>query len=181
MHWGKAEVFQQWGVPVPVGVLEADLGRLSRALSATGARRLVVLGDVVHAVSGLTPQVIESVAVWRQSFDGELILIRGNHDRHLKELPRSWRIDRFVDEYEEAGFVYRHEPAGSAGAYAFCGHEHPMFALGARLDRVRVPCFQFTRDHGVLPAFSEFTRGRNIERASGDRIYLATPEAVVAL
>jgi metallophosphoesterase superfamily enzyme len=147
-------------------------------LNETKAKRLIVLGDIVHSPQGVTKEVVESVAIWRSSFDGELVVIRGNHEKNWKELPKVWRVDHFVDEWTDEPFVFRHDPA-EGKPFVFCGHEHPMFSIGNRADRVRLPCFHFTLQQGVLPAFSEFTRGRNINPSHGGRIYLALPDAVV--
>ena len=55
LHWGKTESFQQHGIPLPTGVLEDDLSRLSRALNGTGAKRLLLVGDLIHSRRGITP------------------------------------------------------------------------------------------------------------------------------
>src|SRR4051812_29140716 len=57
LHWGKTEVFQSHGVPVPKGVLGDDLLKLSEAMQLTQAKRLIVLGDLVHSHKGLTNDV----------------------------------------------------------------------------------------------------------------------------
>lgn len=180
LHWGKSETFQQDGVPVPVGILEADLGRLARVLQSTHAEHLVVLGDLIHHPRGITDGVIEAVAIWRKSFGGEFTIIRGNHEKHWREsnLPSAWRVNRFVDEYSVGPFAFRHHPhAGET--FSFCGHEHPMVAVGGRADRVRLPCFHFTDEWAVLPAFSEFTRGRNVTPAPRDKLFLVLEKEVV--
>ena len=52
VHLGKAAAFRAGGVPLPRGSTAADLARLARVLQQTGARRLVVLGDFLHARGG---------------------------------------------------------------------------------------------------------------------------------
>jgi hypothetical protein len=78
--------------PCPPEVLEDDLARLSAALRTTGARRLLLVGDLIHSLRGLTPEVVERVAAWRTGHDVEMVLVRGNHDRHLDALPGAWRM-----------------------------------------------------------------------------------------
>src|SRR5690606_28386247 len=48
VHLGKAAAFRANGLPVPEAVTDLDLARLSRLVERTGARRLIVLGDMVH-------------------------------------------------------------------------------------------------------------------------------------
>jgi hypothetical protein len=49
VHWGKAAAFRSAGIPIPGGATRQDLDRLDQAVARTGARRLVVLGDLFHA------------------------------------------------------------------------------------------------------------------------------------
>src|SRR4051812_41265259 len=65
LHLGKSETYRTLGAAIPDGVLHADLSRLEAALGLTGARRLIVLGDLLHAAAGLTDRLIATVAQWR--------------------------------------------------------------------------------------------------------------------
>ncbi|QDE70945.1 MULTISPECIES: ligase-associated DNA damage response endonuclease PdeM [Myxococcus] len=180
LHWGKTESFQQHGIPLPTGVLEDDLARLSAALTTTGARRLLLLGDLIHSRQGLTPAVVERLAVWRESHASvECVLVRGNHDRHVKTLPDRWRLDVRESSIDEGPFHFAHHPEPVSGRYVWAGHLHPMVRLGGRSDTLRLPCFQVGRGVGVLPAFSAFTGGLNVSRRAGDRIFAVAGPAVV--
>ncbi|HYG62842.1 MAG TPA: DEAD/DEAH box helicase, partial [Thermoanaerobaculia bacterium] len=48
-HLGKAAAFRAAAIPLPGGTTTEALGRLAAALSRTGARRLLLLGDFFHA------------------------------------------------------------------------------------------------------------------------------------
>ena len=52
LHWGKASTFRAAGIPIPIGTTSDDLARLDSALTRSGARRMVVLGDLFHAKAG---------------------------------------------------------------------------------------------------------------------------------
>jgi DNA ligase-associated metallophosphoesterase len=180
LHWGKTESFQQHGIPLPGGVLEDDLARLSAALSATGARRLLLLGDLIHSRQGLTPTLIQRLAAWRESHAGvELVLVRGNHDRHVKTLPPEWRLEVLESHADEGPFRFAHHPEPAPGRYVWAGHLHPMVRLSGRGDSLRLPCFHVGRDVGVLPAFSAFTGGLNVSRRPGERVFAIAEPAVV--
>src|SRR5512140_483642 len=55
VHLGKAASFRAGGVPVPRGSTASDLERLSVLVARTGAQRLAVLGDFLHAAAGRVP------------------------------------------------------------------------------------------------------------------------------
>lgn len=52
-HFGKAATFRAAGLPIP-DATETDLARLDRLLQSTIARRLIVLGDLLHNKRGIT-------------------------------------------------------------------------------------------------------------------------------
>jgi DNA ligase-associated metallophosphoesterase len=155
LHWGKSATFRQFGVPLPAGVLAADLARLSAAIEATGAERVLVLGDLIHGAIGLTDPVVEQVGAWLATCPAQVVLVRGNHD--VSGLPPQWNIPEHAT-LREGPFVFQHEPDADAEGFVWCGHIHPVVRIGGRRS-VRVPCFHLDPGCGVLPAFSVFTGG----------------------
>ncbi len=193
LHWGKSQAFRALGVPVPGHELDADLGRLGRALERSGAARLVILGDLVHAREGLTDEVVAQVTAWRRTFPMPALLVRGNHDRHVRELPADWEIETVPGVRREGPFAWVHDPepprpaerdAASApgrDAYTLCGHLHPAARLGRGRGALRLPAFHFGVDLGVLPSFGSFTGGAVLPRRPGDRVYAIAGDEVIAL
>jgi uncharacterized protein len=180
LHWGKTESFQQHGIPLPLGVLDDDLARLSAALHGTRARRLLLVGDLVHSRQGLTADVIRNVTAWRETHpDLEVVLIRGNHDRHVRALPPAWRMEDRAEVLDEGPFRFAHHPDPAPGRYVWAGHLHPMVRLGGGADRLRLPCFHLMPGVGVLPAFSAFTGGLDVRRRKSDRVFAVADRAVV--
>ena len=55
VHIGKAASFRGLGVPVPAGTTEGTLARLSAALERSGAKSLIVLGDLIHSARSYAP------------------------------------------------------------------------------------------------------------------------------
>jgi DNA ligase-associated metallophosphoesterase len=181
LHLGKSETLRASGVAMPAGVMEADLRRLAAALERTSARRLIVLGDLLHAGIGLTTGVIEGFAAWRDAPERRAIEIAvtvGNHDRALDDVAGAWRLARVGEEIRESGFVFRHAPAARPGAYVWAGHVHPMVSLRGGGDCVRLACFWLSARVGLLPAFSVFTRGVGVAPEPGDRVYALAPDGV---
>lgn len=179
LHWGKTESFRQHGIPLPSGVLEDDLARLSQALRNTGARKLLLVGDLVHTREGLTDGVLQHVTRWRQGHDVEMVLVRGNHERHLQSLPPAWRMSIEEEHLDVGPFRFAHHPEPAPGRYVWAGHLHPTVRLSSGADRLRLPCFHVGRAVGVLPAFSAFTGGYNVTRRPGERVFAIAEDSVI--
>jgi len=94
VHLGKAAAFRAGGVPLPRGSTQADLARLSSLLASTGAARLVVLGDFLHARAGRVAALDASFKAWRATHAPlQVVLVRGNHDDRAGDPPSDWGID----------------------------------------------------------------------------------------
>jgi DNA ligase-associated metallophosphoesterase len=180
-HWGKAATFRASGLAVPGGTTEEGLARLSRALERTGARRLVILGDLFHARAGRAPRTLAAARAWRERHaDLAITLIRGNHDRHAGDPPGELRIDCCDPPCAEPPFVLSHHPFAAAEGYVLAGHLHPSVTLrGAGRQRQRLPCFHFGAHAAVLPAFGDFTGTAEVTVAPGDRVYVVAGERVM--
>lgn len=193
VHLGKAAAFRAAGVPVPEAVTQADLIRLGTAIDACNARRLIVLGDLLHAASGRKRETMEAFETWRRAREGlEIVLVRGNHDHSAGDPPGAWRI-RVIGGREGAceagiegvgGVVLAHEPTRVEGRGVLCGHLHPAVRLvdagraGAMGASVRLACFWFGRDVAVWPAFGGFTGCALVKPTEGDRVFGIGPEGV---
>jgi DNA ligase-associated metallophosphoesterase len=154
-HWGKDATFRAHRIPLPEGTLHSDLTRLSNALHQTHAKRLVILGDLIHTEHSYTDSTIESVSHWRGSHPNLTIeLITGNHDRGNP--PPEWKIIPLGANAADNGFFLSHQPQDIS--YNLCGHLHPAWTVrGKGRQEVRLPCFLETSTSLILPAFSEFT------------------------
>lgn len=182
-HWGKAATMRAAAIPIPGGTTTADLARLTSIVRQTDARRMVLLGDVIHARAGRAAKTLAAVSEWRSCHPKlEMVLVRGNHDRHAGDPPASLSI-RCVDAPEiEPPFVFQHFPAPSKHGYALGGHTHPAIRLhGIAAERLTVSCFHFTPTHATLPAFGALTGSALIHPAPGDRVYAIAGTEVVEL
>lgn len=179
LHVGKPATFRAAGIPVPECVTGSDLVRLGRVLDATGAERLVILGDLLHAPQGRAPETLERVCEWRgERPDLPIVLVRGNHDRSAGDPPPEWRIETVDGPWEDAGVLLAHEPPERGPA--LCGHLHPCVRMrGGVGGAVRAPCFWFGEQVAVLPAFGGFTGGATIRARPGDRVFAIGPEGEI--
>ncbi len=182
LHWGKAATFRAGGVALPGGTTSDDLERLDRALVRTGARRLVVLGDLFHAKAGrIASPTLAAIRAWRPRRAGvEVLLVRGNHDRHAGDPPSDLRINAVNAPAHVPPFALRHEPAPSSDAYTLAGHVHPAVSLRGRgREHEKLACFVVGPDVAVLPAFGSFTGTCVVGPTATDRVYVIAGEDVI--
>jgi len=183
VHLGKAATFRAHGVPIPGGVTATDLGRLSRLIERTGAARVIVLGDLLHARAGRVPALDEAVVAWRQAQrDVRVLLVRGNHDAHAGDPPPGWGIECVADPCAFAPFLACHEPVVPVSGYALCGHVHPGVRLiGRGEETARLPCFVLGPRHAILPAFGRFTGLALVTPSAGTRLVAIAGTTLFAL
>jgi DNA ligase-associated metallophosphoesterase len=182
-HIGKAVSFRRLGVPVPGGTTTETLQRLSTAIAATGAQHVIFLGDLLHSARSRAAATWAAVAQWREQHAGiALTLVRGNHDSHAGDPPPDWRVACVDEPLRLGGLALKHHPKPEPGAYVLAGHIHPAAVVGGRAhDRLRLPCFHFGAQVGVLPAFGAFTGMHVLPRAPGDRVFVVAGDVVRAL
>ncbi len=180
LHWGKAEVFQRSGIAVSSKVLADDLQRLSRAIERTKPSELIILGDLIHAPVGITPEVVAAVSAWRDKHAGlKISLIRGNHDRRFI-LPEIWRIEVHDSPIERKPFLLAHDPPTEPGdLHVLSGHLHPVVRLTGGGDSLRLPCFAVGKTGSVLPAFSLFTGGLELKKRDWRQLFVVTDNSVI--
>lgn len=180
-HLGKETVFHARGVAVPRGVSASTLARLTDLLQRHPARRLVFLGDLMHAREAHSPEIIDAMRTWREAHAAlEIVLISGNHDRHAGTPPASLGIEVHDEPWLIGPWACCHYPMQTPGYYSLAGHEHPVFTVRAGADAVRLACFHFGADVGVLPAFGDFTGGHPVRRAR-QRIFVIAEDRVLAV
>ena len=182
-HWGKAAAFLAGGLAVPQATTAADLARLDACLDSTDAARLVVLGDLFHAKAGRTPAVLTAVAAWRATRPAlDVLVIRGNHDRHAGDPPPEWGFRVESEPVADGPFAYRHFPDETPGLYTLAGHVHPAVTLfGRGRQRLTLPCFAFGGRVGLLPAFGGFTGTAAVRPRPGDLVFAIADGEVVAV
>lgn len=167
VHLGKGAALRAAGLAVPAGSSQEDLQRLGALIERLRARRLVVLGDLLHARRGRTPALLRQLLDWRQRHAAvDMVLVRGNHDDRagdpppalgLEVVPAPWRLGPWTGHHAppSAG-----RPGSHGAAAVLCGHVHPVTVLrGAGGERLRLPCFVLRPGMLVLPAFGVFTGG----------------------
>ncbi|HET9134750.1 MAG TPA: ligase-associated DNA damage response endonuclease PdeM [Gemmatimonadales bacterium] len=180
LHWGKAAAFRALGVPVPRGSTDDTLSRLSHALTETGARHLVILGDLWHDRSSRSAAFDAALATWRERHAGvAMTLVRGNHDRRAGDPAESLAIACVDEPWSLEGVALHHHPPANDGPW-LAGHVHPAARLtGLGRQALVVPCFHQRGAGMVLPAFGAFTGRGVIEPRRGDLLHCIAGDAVI--
>ena len=183
VHIGKAVSFRALGVPVPGGTTGETLALLTSLVRRLALRRIVFLGDFLHSARSHAPATMAAVAQWRGAHaDLALTLVRGNHDDRAGDPPAHLDIEAVDEPLMHGGLALCHHPQPHAGAYVLAGHLHPCVNVSGRAhDWLRLPCFWFRPQVGVLPAFGAFTGMQSIRTAPGERVFAATPQQVFEL
>lgn len=172
VHFGKGAAFRAGGVPLPRGATANDLARLTRLIQWTAATRLVVLGDFFHARTGRVPALDARFTAWREGHaQVEILLVRGNHDRHAGDPPPHWGVACVADPFALPPFIGCHEPCTPPTGYALCGHVHPgVWIHGQGEQSARLPCFVLGPRRAILPAFGRLTGLAMVEPSEDETI-----------
>lgn len=157
LHLGYAWCHRASGQLMPIAPAEDTLARLRALIAESAAKRVVLLGDIVHRalpVPALMDQLRDLAELARET---ELVLLVGNHDKRLHKLEAGLVLRR---EYRAGENLFLHgDSMSSAPAERFIiGHEHPGISLGDGVTTSRrYPCFLLSEKLLVMPAFSSWS------------------------
>lgn len=157
LHIGKAAHFQKSGIPIPSSILEQDLDRLAQLIHHFNAKKMIIVGDLFHAEYN---KDLEDFKQWLSNFGAlKLVLIKGNHDRLKQANYDDFNIEVYHPSLEIEGLQFVHDNIELSNDYfTISGHTHPGVLLkGKGRQRIKLPCFQVTKNQLILPAFSLFT------------------------
>ncbi|HEX6334904.1 MAG TPA: ligase-associated DNA damage response endonuclease PdeM [Flavisolibacter sp.] len=181
LHFGKTGHFRKSGIPVPQKVYREDLQRLVLLLHHFNPTTLLVVGDFFH--SEANPE-LDLFRKWRNDFaDLEILLVRGNHDILHDSWYAGTGITLIENELAQAPFLFMHEKCtAQPQMYTFCGHIHPgVYIEGLGRQALRFPCFYFSEDHCVLPAFSKFTGMALVTPETGNKVFAIVENELIRI
>ena len=184
LHLGKTGHFRRSGIAVPQNVYKEDLQRLMHQVQYFRAEQLIIVGDMVHSSAN---KELDLFSRWRNDISSVVIhLVKGNHDI----LPSKWYSDTSIVVHEEAlhvgGFCFQHDAekcdTNMETTYLFSGHIHPGIVLsGPGKQSLRFPCYYFSQDSCILPAFSRFTGAASVHPQQGDKVFAIVNKSLVEL
>ncbi|HVY69452.1 MAG TPA: metallophosphoesterase [Verrucomicrobiae bacterium] len=178
VHLGYAWVERQRGRLLPLSRPDDTVERLLALRRDYPAKAIVFLGDLVHGAPPV-PALEKGLAELTGAFHDqcELMLVAGNHDRHLPGLIKKLGLRlAVVPRLELGSHLLLHGDDSCHAMFAqwrqtdsprgrvLSGHEHPSIYLSdGRLASVRCPCFLLGAGRLVLPAFSAWAAGGRVQ------------------
>lgn len=187
LHLGKSGHFRKEGIAIPQSIYKADLQRLMAQLYLYKADRLIIAGDFTHSTAN---KELDLFLKWRKDFSLlHIDLVKGNHDI----LADSWYTEAGINVHEwklaTGPFLFLHDKKAEKDLteeervlYRFTGHLHPAITLrGKGKQSLRFPCFYFTKESAVLPAFSRFTGGYKVEPKKGEQVFALVEDGIMQL
>lgn len=162
LHLGKADTFRHYGIGIPQTLQHSDLARLQQLLLRLQPARCLLLGDFVHGNIVHKDTAKAWNALVNTFAQTEFVLVVGNHDRSLHQLPL--QLDTVCSELRIDNVLLTHEPVPQdrlqQGDWNLHGHIHPAMRIGT--GRHKLPALALRKPYLMLPAFSEFTAGVDV-------------------
>ncbi len=181
LHLGKITHFRKAGIALPPQSEDKNWQTLSRLIRKHKPKKLIILGDLFH--SKYNDQWENFIDMTERYDDVDWILVKGNHDilreRHYD------RSNLSICDYalKVPPFLLTHEPDEVfEDLYTLCGHIHPGIRLkGMAKQSLRLPCFFFGQQVGILPAFGVFTGLHVLHPNKDDRVMVIAEDQIVEI
>ena len=182
LHIGKAAHFRKSGIPIPENIHALDFERIELLLNRYKPKRIIFLGDLFHSSFNNSWSIFKDFCTRKIDFIPELVI--GNHD--IMDDDHYGFLKTYHDRLVLDPFILSHKPLPAdelKGYYNLCGHLHPSVKIsGPARQSLRVECFYFGKNHGILPAFGNFTGNSKMpRRKKTDTIFAVTDQKIIRL
>jgi len=183
LHLGKSGHFRKNGIGIPQNMFQEDMHRLMHNIQHFKAEKLIIVGDLFHSHNNKEHDLFLK---WRNDIPAvEINLVMGNHDVLAKDWYSNAHIQLHNGVMVKEEFVFTHDMASIAVEkkfYYFSGHIHPGVVMkGAGKQVLRFPCFHFSAQQAVLPAFGRFTGIHPIEAKKEDTVFVLAENNIFQL
>jgi DNA ligase-associated metallophosphoesterase len=182
LHLGKVSHFRKAGIPVPRSAKRATLDKVEDLLLRYLPSQIMILGDLFHSEYNQAWLAFNDLL--ERYLDVEFILVEGNHDILEKSLYENSRLTVIPGLLQKPPFIFSHEPLETVheGLYNLCGHIHPgVKMVGKARQSMRLPCFYFGDNTGILPAFGTFTGCATIQPLKGESVFVVGKDQVLCV
>ncbi len=186
LHFGKVGHFRRAGVPLPHSAFDKGLRSIDFLVDVYRPDCLIVLGDLFHSYYN---REVEYFRAWRRRQKGlEVQLVQGNHDVLKPALMADLGLINMGESLLLGDLELRHDPEPAAEHFAqppsfrISGHVHPGVKLkGYGRQSLLLPCFCFSAQQALLPAFGTFTGLHRIRPGKGDRVFVLSGQRVIGI
>lgn len=178
LHLGKTGHFRKSGIAVPQAVFKEDLQRFVTLLQTFKPATIIVIGDMFHSHDNKEHELFLR---WRKDFEQlQIQLVMGNHDILHSNWYKHACIEIVKEKLNIGNFSFLHDinecDINKEEKYCFSGHIHPGISIGGSARQsVHLPCFYFSKQYAVLPAFGKFTGTYPIKPKRGENVFALMP------
>ena len=164
IHLGKAEYFQQNGIPLTNNSDENNFARIKTLVKKYNPEKLVILGDLFHSKYSIGKTLQKKMEDLPEILKTNIELVLGNHDVgcDIKNI-------KVFDIKTTKNIIYSHAPVNLAHKETLniCGHYHPKLYLKNKGDKLSFRCFAMDMNKNILylPAFGDLTGGYQCKKA----------------
>ena len=182
-HLGYEGVMAKKGVLIPKVNLKHICTILEKAIKATGAKTLIVDGDIKNEFSTVDEEEFNELYDFINFLKEKkisMVLIKGNHDNFVERYKEPFKLEIHRQEAYIGGYLFFHGEELPVGVnkdtkMLVMGHEHPAIAIFNGVGkREKLRCFLYGKFEGkdilVLPAISYFASGTDINAVPGDEL-----------
>ena len=158
IHLGKADYFQQNGIPLTNNSDKNNFARIKKIVSKYSPEKLIILGDLFHSKYSIDKTLQKKIEDLPELLKTNVELVLGNHDVgcDIKNI-------KIFDIRKTKNITFSHEPVNSESQKTLniCGHYHPKIYLKNNGDKLSLRCFAMDMNKNVLylPAFGDLTGG----------------------
>ena len=158
IHLGKAEYFQQNGIPLTNNSDENNFARIKKIVKKYSPEKLIILGDLFHSKFSIDKTLQKKVEDLPELLKTNVELVLGNHDVgcDIKSL-------KIFNIRKTKNIIFSHEPVNLENNLTLniCGHYHPKLYLKSKGDKLSFRCFAMDQNKNTLflPAFGDLTGG----------------------
>jgi uncharacterized protein len=183
LHLGKSGHFRKAGIAIPQNMLQEDLFSLLACIQFFKPNKIIIVGDLFHSTMNKEHELFLK---WRKDINNIAIhLVKGNHDI----LEGGWYEKANMQLHDNnltiGRFIFTHDVNDEKNIedkYCFSGHIHPSIILsGVAKQQVKLPCFYFTENYAVLPAFGKFTGTFSIQPSKKDTVFAIVKNNVIKM
>ena len=175
LHFGFELSQRAAGNLFPLWGMQTIQTRVQELVNDYEPTNLILVGDLIHDRTAA-----EAFSAWVNELSAltSVVLISGNHDRHLSKwanVRSSWRVDGFV-------FHHGHCEMDPGTDIQIIGHHHPAQVMrdGAGL-RLKLPAFVQQGHCWIMPAFSPWAAGTIWPADDQTKVWVCSPNRVLEL
>jgi hypothetical protein len=183
LHLGYEGAMAKRGTFVPKVNLKRILEKLDKAISATGAEKMVVTGDIKHDFSGIEADEFNELydlINFLKERKVSPILIKGNHDNFVERYKGPFKLAVYGQSKEIGNYLFFHgdelpKIPSESPAMLMMGHEHPTISIANAVGvREKLRCFLYGNYKRipilVLPEMGYFSSGTDVNLEPKDQL-----------